>query len=159
MLSLFILHLFRCHFRMDRTAAIIKYNVFFWHLFCNKAAPIPDAAIEFDEVTLDRSEVDNSKWLSYITTALKDAKSFEIHCWNEESEWIELALQHGKPKDDDWRHGKIIAGDVTPEFVQMLLGLPKPTDTEIYNKMTPFFNVFLDNVFQSCHYGTENYYK
>lgn len=122
-----------------------------------KPAPIPDAAIEFDEVTLDRSEVDNSKWLSYITTALKDAKSFEIHCWNEESEWIELALQHGKPKDDDWRHGKIIAGDVTPEFVQMLLGLPKPTDTEIYNKMTPFFNVFLDSKFQSCHYGTELY--
>ena len=122
-----------------------------------KPAPIPDEVVEFEEVTLDRSEGDNSKWMSYITAALKDAKTFEIHCWNEETEWIELALQYGSLKDDDWRHGKIITGDVTPEFVQMLLGQPKPADTEIYNKMTPFFNVFLDGKFQSCHYGTELY--
>ena len=122
-----------------------------------KPAPIPDEVIEFEEVTLDRSEVDNSKWLSHIMAALKDAKTFEIHCWNEETEWIELALQYGCLKDDDWQYGKIITGEVTPEFVQMLLGLPKPADTEIYNKMTPFFNVFLDDKFQSCHYGTELY--
>ena len=122
-----------------------------------KPAPIPDEVIEFEEVTLDRSEADNSKWLSYIKAALDNAKTFEIHCWNEETEWIELALQYGSLKEDDWRHGKIITGDVTPEFVQMLLDQPKPTDTEIENKMTPFFNVFLDDRFQSCHYGTELY--
>ena len=122
-----------------------------------KPAPIPDAAVEFEEVTLDRSETDNSKWLSYITAALKNVKTFEIHCWNEETEWIELALRSGRLKEDDWQHGKIITGDVTPEFVQMLLGQPKPTDTEIDNKMTPFFNVFLGDKFQSCHYGTELY--
>ena len=122
-----------------------------------KPEPIPDEVVEFEEVMLDRSEEDNSKWLSYISAALDGAKTFEIHCWNEETEWIELALQYGSPKDDDWRHGKIIAGDVTPEFVQMLLSQPKPTDTEIENKMTPFFNVFLDDKFQSCHYGTELY--
>ena len=123
-----------------------------------KPAVIPDAPIVFEEVTLDRSETDNSKWLSYITAALNGAKTFEIHCWNEESEWIELALRHGSLKDDDWKYGKIIAGDVTPEFVQMLLGQPKPTDIEVDNKMTPFFNVFLDDKFQSCHYGTELYF-
>ena len=122
-----------------------------------KPAPSPDETVEFEEVTLDRSEADNSKWLYYVKSALKDAKTFEIHCWNEETDWIELALQYGSLKDDDWQHGKIIVGDVTPEFVQMLLNQPKPTDTEIYNKMTPFFNVFLDDNFQSCHYGTELY--
>ena len=122
-----------------------------------KSAPIPDEVIEFEEVTLDHSEVDNSKWLSYITTALDGAKTFEIHCWNEETEWIELALQYGNLKEDDWQYGKIVSGDVTPAFAQMLLGQPKPSDTEIYNKMTPFFNVFLDGKFQSCHYGTELY--
>ena len=122
-----------------------------------KPAPIPDEAIEYECVTLDRSETDNSKWVGYITAVLKDAKTFEIHCWNEETAWIELALQYGCMKDDDWQHGKIITGDVTPEFVQMLLDQPKPADTEIYNKMTPFFNVFLDDKFQSCHYGTELY--
>ena len=122
-----------------------------------KPAQIPTESDDFEMVTLDRSETDNSKWLSYITTALDGAKSFEIHCWNEETEWIELAFKYGKLKDDDWRHGKIITGDVTPEFVQMLLNQPKPANTEIYNKMTPFFNVFLDDKFQSCHYGTELY--
>ena len=122
-----------------------------------KPAPIQDNPIEYEYVTLDRSETDNSKWMAYITAALKDAKTFEIHCWNEETEWIELALQYGSLKEDDWRHGKIISGDVTPEFVQMILSQPKPTDIEIENKMTPFFNVFLDDKFQSCHYGTELY--
>ena len=124
-----------------------------------KPAPVSDEPDEFEMVTLDRDEKDNSKWLIYITAALKDAKTFEIHCWNEETEWIELALQYGGLKDDEWRHGKIITGDVTPDFIQMLLSQPKPTDTEIENKMTPFFNVFLDDKFQSCHYGTENYYQ
>lgn len=122
-----------------------------------KPALISDEPVEFEMVTLDRAEKDNGKWLSYIMNALKDAKTFEIHCWNEETEWVELALQYGHLKDDDWRHGKIISGDVTPEFVQMLLSQPKPTDIEIENKMTPFFNVFLDDKFQSCHYGTELY--
>ena len=120
-----------------------------------KPAPIPDNPVEHTYVTLDREEVDNSKWLSYLTDALKEAKTFEIHCWNEETDWIELALKYGRLKDDDWRHGKIITGEVTPEFIQMLLSQPKPIDTEIENKMTPFFNVFLEDKFQSCHYGTE----
>ena len=122
-----------------------------------KPAPIPENLIEHEYVTLDRDEKDNSKWLAYITDALKEAKTFEIHCWNEETEWIGLALQYGGLKDDDWQYGKIITGEVTPEFVKMLLSQPKPTDTEIENKMTPFFNVFLDDTFQSCHYGTELY--
>ena len=66
-------------------------------------------------------------------------------------------MQYGELRQTKWVHGKVIAGSVTPEFTKMLLDLPKPTDTEIYNKMTPFFNVFLDNSFDSSHYGTEVY--
>ena len=56
----------------------------------------PTDVAEYKEVTLERAERDNSKWLAYITEALDGAKTFEIHCWNEEAEWIELALQYGK---------------------------------------------------------------
>ena len=122
-----------------------------------KPAPVPDNPPQFEMVTLDRSEQDNRKWLSYVAAALTSAKTFEIHCWNEESEWIEFALRYGRLKEDDWCYGKIVTGEVTPEFKQMLLSQPKPTDIEIENKMTPFFNVFLDDTFQSCHYGTELY--
>jgi len=110
------------------------------------------------EIYLDRTEKDNSEWLALIETAIKTSKRFEIHCWNEETDWIEFALKYGTLKESTWRYGKVIEGDVTPEFVTMILEMPKPTDIEIYNKMTPFFNIFLDDIkFQSCHYGTEIY--
>ena len=121
---------------------------------------LPECISEMQEVYLDRTEKDNSKWLELITEALKTSKRFEIHCWNEETDWIEFALKYGNFKESDWRYGKIIEGEVTPEFVTMILDMPKPTDVEIHNKMTPFFSIFLDNyAFQSCHYGTEIYIK
>lgn len=108
-------------------------------------------------IYLDQTEKDNSKWLELLKKALKTAKTFEIHCWNGEEEWIELALQYGVLKESDWNYGKMVTGKVTPEFAEMLLGLPKPQEVDIENKMTPFFNVFLDNGLQSSHYGTEIY--
>ena len=121
-----------------------------------KPAPITlKNATEHWSVELDGTEETNSRWRTYMYDALKTAKAFEIHCWEEETECIDLALQYGKQKDTDWRDGKIIAGNVTPEFCAFLLGLPKPTDTELYNNMTSFFNISLDNGFCSEHYGTE----
>lgn len=115
----------------------------------------PACEKEVYPIYFDKTEKDNSKWLGLLKEALKTAKTFEIHCWNEEDEWIEVALRYGKLKESDWTYGKMVTGEVTPEFADMLLTMPKPQDTEIENKMTPFFNVFLDSGFQSSHYGTE----
>lgn len=123
----------------------------------NEIDEVSPCETELYPIYLDRTEKDNSKWLEMLVKALKDAKTFEIHCWNEEDEWIEMALKYGGLKESDWKYGKIITGIVTEEFSNMLLSMPKPQDNEIYNKMTPFFNVFLDDRFQSCHYGTEIY--
>ena len=71
---------------------------------------------------------------------------------------VALALQYGKLKESDWTYGKIITGEVTAAFTEMLCSQPKPTDIEAANKMTPFFNIFLDDTFQSSHWGTEIYY-
>lgn len=120
-----------------------------------KASEEPACEAEVYPIYFDRTEKDNSKWIALLKEALKTAKTFEIHCWNEEDEWIETALRYGKLKESDWTYGKMITGEVTPEFADMLLTMPKPQDTEIENKMTPFFNVFLDSGFQSSHYGTE----
>ena len=106
-------------------------------------------------IEFDGTEKDNRMWLSHIADALKSAKTFEIHCCNEETQWIDIALRYGVLKASDWKYGKIIVGNVTPEFTSFLLGLPKPTDTELCNKMTPFFTIVLDNGFCSAHYGTE----
>ena len=115
----------------------------------------PACEKEVYPIYFDRTEKDNSKWLELLKEALKTAKTFEIHCWNGEDEWIAVALRYGKLKESDWTYGKMITGEVTPQFADMLLTMPKPQDTEIENKMTPFFNVFLDSGFQSSHYGTE----
>ena len=114
---------------------------------------------EFETINFDYSEKDNSNWLDLIKPYIANAKRFEIHCWNEETELIESALKYGRIKKDKWKYGKIVEGDVTQQFTDFVLGFKKPDDTEIYNKMTPFFNIFLDDVFQSCHYGTENFFK
>lgn len=76
-----------------------------------------------------------------------------------EQEWIDRALQYGKLLKSNWQWGKIIVGEVTPAFIEMVLGIPKPTDTELFNKMTPFFCIFLDDIFCSEHYGMELYQK
>ena len=148
------------HFKTESDPdAVMKdlENVLDEKIFDLKVNEVSPCETELHSVYLDRSEKDNSKWVEMLTEALKGAKTFEIHCWNEENEWIDLALKYGTLKDSDWKYGEIIVGTVTPEFSNMLLNMPKPQDIEIYNKMTPFFNVFLDGSFQSCHYGTEVY--
>lgn len=155
----------RVWFAADPTVFFMKEVVMMKELENALAEQIADLEINTSEpcetavesVYLDRTEADNSRWLEIITPKVGSAKQFEIHCWNEETEWIEVALQYGVLKDSTWKYGKAITGDVTQDFINMLLNMEKPKDTEIYNKMTPFFNVFLDDDFQSCHYGTEIY--
>ncbi|MDE6968796.1 MAG: hypothetical protein K2P69_03375 [Eubacterium sp.] len=110
---------------------------------------------EVTEIPIDYTSTTNEEWKKIISVKLKSASSFEIHCWNEEQTEIEMALQYGRIKETDWNYGKVIAGAVTKGFADYLLSLPKPADTEAYNKMTPFFSIFLDNGFSSEHYGTE----
>ena len=97
----------------------------------------------------------NNEWKKIMKEKLSTAKKFEIHCWNEEEQEIKIALKYGTLMEYPWSYGKVIVGDVTEEFKSFILNQPKPTDTEIYNKMTIFFTINLDNTFWSEHYGTE----
>lgn len=119
--------------------------------------PVPADVVpsECETLTLDGTETTNAVWRQWMEAALAEAKTFEIHCWKEEADWIRFALNYGTVKPSDWKYGTIVEGPVTPEFTRMLLTEPKPTDREIYNKMTPFFSIFLDNGYESAHYGTE----
>lgn len=110
---------------------------------------------ETEQLELDVCADTNDAWRQILSKKLGSASRFEIHCWKEETNEIQQALQFGTVKACSWEYGTIIEGRVTTEFVEYLLSLPKPTDTEIYNKMTPFFSIFLDNGFSSEHYGTE----
>ena len=118
------------------------------------AEPIEDPG-EWEMVSFDFTERDNSAWLALISEHIRSAKSFEIQCWEDEVEEMILALQYGEIKPSNWKKGTIVEGTVTPDFIRMVLEMPKPKDTEIYNKMTPFFSIAFDNGFSSEHYGTE----
>ena len=106
-------------------------------------------------IEIDLSLAANEEWNTIMSEKLKSAGRFEIHCWNEEEKEIGMALPYGRLKETGWSYGKVIEGKVTEELAAFLLSIPKPTDTEVYNKMTPFFSIFLDNGFSSEHYGTE----
>lgn len=108
-----------------------------------------------EAIEIDGSSPSNEEWKAIMSEKLATASRFEIHCWNEEQKETEMALQYGRLKKTEWRYGKVIEGAVTKELAEFLLSLPKPSDTEVYNKMTPFFSIFLDNGFSSEHYGTE----
>ena len=114
-----------------------------------------DCRIHVEAVEIDLSLSTNEEWRTIMSEKLKSAGRFEIHCWNEEEKEIEMALRYGRLKETGWSYGKVIEGKVTEKMADFLLSLPKPTDTEVYNKMTPFFSIFLDNGFSSEHYGTE----
>ena len=109
----------------------------------------------FKEIEIDLASPDNSEFKKLLAENLEGAQSFEIHIWNEETEEIKLILNFGNFKYSQWEYGKIIEGKVTEAFKSFILSLDKPKDTEVYNKMTPFFSIFLDDRFFSEHYGTE----
>ncbi len=106
-------------------------------------------------IEIDDTSDSNEEWKKIMSVKLENASRFEIHCWKEEYEVIEMALRYGSLRETEWEFGSIIEGTVTDGFKDYLLSLPKPVDTGIYNKMTPFFSIFLDNGFSSEHYGTE----
>lgn len=74
-------------------------------------------------------------------------------CWKEEAELRAAGLRAG-----EGNRLAVGAGGGGPGGLgvcPVAPGLPKPADTEVYNKMTPFFSIFLDSGFYSSHYGTE----
>ncbi len=104
---------------------------------------------------IDPSLADNHIWKKVITSFAVIGQTFEIHCWREETEEINAALQYGRKKQADWEYGTIIEGTIDDRFLNMLHHTQKPVNARVANKMTPFFSIFLENVFSSEHYGTE----
>lgn len=94
-------------------------------------------------------------WNDLIRACAVIGDSFEIHCWYDETDAMMQALRFGHKEVSSWHGGTVIKGRITREFLSFLTEAPKPTDTEIYNKMTPFFSIFFGNRLYSEHYGTE----
>ena len=106
-------------------------------------------------ILVNRNKKDKRWWNDLIRACVRIGDPFEIHCWYDETEAARQALRFGHKDPSSWHGGTVIKGTITREFLRFLLDAPKPTDTEIYNKMTPFFSIFFGKRLYSEHYGTE----
>ncbi len=98
---------------------------------------------------------DKRWWDNLVRACAIVGDTFEIHCWSDEGAEAMAALRFGHRVRTSWSGGTVIQGRITKDFLAFLTEAKKPTDTEIYNKMTPFFTIMFGNQFQSAHYGTE----
>lgn len=81
--------------------------------------------------------------------------SFEIRCWREEISEIENASWYGVSAADSYEVS--IKGVVTDGLLKEWL-TAEPTDKTIYNKMTKYFTIHVENDLYNLwseHYGTE----
>ena len=106
-------------------------------------------------IEVDRNYPDKKWWNEIVRACAVVGDPFEIHCWSDESAEVKAALQFGHKVTSTWRDGTVIQGRITKEFLSYLTESKKPEDTEIYNKMTPFFTIVFGNTLHSEHYGTE----
>ena len=98
----------------------------------------------------------HKEWRRIMENNLRQSHAFEIHCWEDESEAVRMALSYGTVKMSHWKQGTVIEGKVTQDFTDFLLSLPVPEGNDLTpRRMTPFFSICLDNGFSSEHYGTE----
>lgn len=106
-------------------------------------------------ILIDRRCMEKKWWNEIVRVCAVVGDPFEIHCWSDESAEVKAALQFGHKVTSTWRDGTVIQGRITKEFLSYLTESVKPEDTEIYNKMTPFFTIIFGNKLHSEHYGTE----
>lgn len=104
------------------------------------------------------SRIDNNKWWKELFKHyVQKGKKFEIRCWDEEKESIVLISKFGTVEKSKTTKEIIISGEITNDFIELILNEEMPKDQNIYNKMTQFFTINIDEAYSSCHYGTEIY--
>ncbi len=105
---------------------------------------------------IDRS-VNSDWWKNIVSRFFSPGDKLEIRCWREETEKIKQASLYGEPCIDNYEVS--IKGRVTEEFLAELQS-DEPSDKSLYNKMTKYFTINMENErcsFCSAHYGTEMY--
>lgn len=94
-------------------------------------------------------------WKQIMKHFVRVGDKFEIRCWKEDVAEIREASLYGTAVDDKYEVS--IKGIVTKELLEKLL-TEDPVDKSIYNKMTKYFTIHVENDLcniWSEHYGTE----
>lgn len=103
------------------------------------------------------NRISSDWWKKLVEHFIKVGDAFEIRCWKEELDEIRQASLYGNPTEV--RNEVSVKGVVSVELLTELLS-DEPSDKSIYNKMTKYFTINVENdkcFFCSAHYGTEMY--
>ena len=109
---------------------------------------------QFGVQMIDHS-ISSQWWKEIMKHFVRVGDRFEIRCWREEAAEIGEASRYGAAVDEKYEVS--IKGIVTKELLEKLL-TEEPTDKSIYNKMTKYFTIHVENNLcdiWSEHYGTE----
>ncbi len=109
---------------------------------------------QFGVQMLDNS-ISSQWWKKIMEHFVRVGDIFEIRCWREEVAEIREASLYGVAVEDKYEVS--VRGIVTEELLEKLL-TENPTDKSIYNKMTKYFTIHVENDLcdiWSEHYGTE----
>lgn len=110
------------------------------------------------EIQMLDQTLDSKWWKQLIQLYVKEGEHFEIRCWNEEREQIIKAEHYGIISHEAGTNYETpIKGSITKQLLKDLLLSDEPKDKSIYNKMTEYFSIFVENKLSSEHYGTELY--
>lgn len=109
---------------------------------------------QFGVQMIDNS-ISSQWWKKIMEHFVRVGDTFEIRCWSEEVAEIREASLYGVAVEDKYEVS--VKGIVTEELLEKLL-TEKATDKSIYNKMTKYFTIHVENDLcdiWSEHYGTE----
>ncbi|WP_370782014.1 hypothetical protein [Eubacterium ventriosum] len=112
------------------------------------------------QVQMIDSFISSNWWKKIMRHFISINNNFEIRCWNEEEEEIKQALMYGSIFQDCSTTETSIRGNINEDMLNELINAPEPTDKCIYNKMTKYFTINIQNdMCNICsgHYGTELY--
>lgn len=109
------------------------------------------------QVQMIDNSISSDWWRKLVQHFVRVDDKLELRCWKEETAEIQQASLYGEPVEDKYEVS--IRGTVTTELLTELL-TDEPSDKSIYNKMTKYFTINVNNGlrdFCSAHYGTEMY--
>ena len=88
------------------------------------------------------NRISSDWWKKLVEHFIKVGDAFEIRCWKEELDEIRQASLYGNPTEV--RNEVSVKGVVSVELLTELLS-DEPSDKSIYNKMTKYFTINVEN--------------
>lgn len=105
-------------------------------------------------ISVEKPSVDYQLWKDIFKIFADPGEYFEIHCWKNENDEIQMASQFGEIACFDIPSIKIIHGTVNERFISFILNEEMSCETKFYNKIVPFYTVHIGNHFSIEDYGT-----